>query len=493
MTTERVLFMNRKEEYIIFEIIPTGEIESEIKRTIREYRQAVQYVVDEMERTGSKKLLSSEQIPGMIPSQCKVNAMFAASGFLTMRDRCLEKAQGIRNKENREDRIREIMSWSPISDFSCVWKIMGYARIQYPQIIFPIKGIDGKMRRGRARILVTQEQRDILESGEWNFFHIVRQDNKFYARVYPKNTPNIPQDKQDDPENIENDQRRIYRRYYREEIDDILYRMHHNQNIVGGAMMKRKTAIVPLIRHFTLHPIIVVRTEKEIEYKAADDDQAACIEILMHRIGVPYNKSGQLFYIPLSADHMDTLVKYYISNRDLMVRLLDPSPELPRKKVLIPYTEEEFAFIDVIVNNKQPQYMNEIPFIPIICEGSSEMSETMLETEGQADKLEEMFLDNNIDYIRDGLKIKAGIMPESMEMLSGYVNPPEKPASASHKEINDYIYQKYGKKINGLYIAEVRREHGFRTKNSRRNGKDVHLSQKYREMIEDAFRHFGMI
>lgn len=70
-------------------------------------------------------------------------------------------------------------------------------------------------------------------------------------------------------------------------------------------------------------------------------------------------------------------------------------------------------------------------------------------------------------------------------------------AKATYEEIKKYIMDKFGMKVSTLYIAQVKREFGLieRVNYNSGNGKNPvpQVSEKKRDMIIDALKHFQMI
>ena len=70
-------------------------------------------------------------------------------------------------------------------------------------------------------------------------------------------------------------------------------------------------------------------------------------------------------------------------------------------------------------------------------------------------------------------------------------------AKATYKEITDYVMNKYGLKVNNLYVAQVKREFGIIERENYNKGKEGHhipqVTPEKREAIIDALRFYKMI
>ena len=81
--------------------------------------------------------------------------------------------------------------------------------------------------------------------------------------------------------------------------------------------------------------------------------------------------------------------------------------------------------------------------------------------------------------------------------IDGEMIKPKKKFKVTYKMIKDYIEEKYGFKTHTSYIAEVKRDLGLEMINERikANPKNpVKLpTQKHRDAIEDALKHFKLI
>ena len=68
---------------------------------------------------------------------------------------------------------------------------------------------------------------------------------------------------------------------------------------------------------------------------------------------------------------------------------------------------------------------------------------------------------------------------------------------ATYKEIQNYIFDKYGVKTHTSYIAEIKRLHGIEMLSNRRKSKPKnevkHPTKEMVKMIEDALIHFDII
>ena len=81
--------------------------------------------------------------------------------------------------------------------------------------------------------------------------------------------------------------------------------------------------------------------------------------------------------------------------------------------------------------------------------------------------------------------------------IDGEMIKPKKKFKVTYKMIKDYIEEKYGFKTHTSYIAEVKRDLGLEMINERikANPKNPvkHPTQKHRDAIEDALKHFKLI
>ena len=70
-------------------------------------------------------------------------------------------------------------------------------------------------------------------------------------------------------------------------------------------------------------------------------------------------------------------------------------------------------------------------------------------------------------------------------------------AKATYKEITDYVQNKYGLKVNNLYVAQVKREFGIIERENYNKGKEGHyipqVTSEKRAAIIDALRFYKMI
>lgn len=71
-------------------------------------------------------------------------------------------------------------------------------------------------------------------------------------------------------------------------------------------------------------------------------------------------------------------------------------------------------------------------------------------------------------------------------------------SKATYKQIQNYVFEKFGFKVSNLYIAQVKEKYGIKERENYNKSKNEDSKQpicpaEKEEAIKDAFRHFKML
>lgn len=465
--------MPRKFDSILqFEIIPQG-CESDLIRMMNEYRSAVDIAVREIEEIGSRKIIGTKMIPSALIANCKTCAIMDAKKIVCKREKLFKDMNAVSSLKTRKKLQKEIDELRADPGMVCVWKTNVKTNIHDQIVSLSCKTESGKQYLATAQIIVPENKKEELSRISAKRLNVSYHNEKFYLCI------EYYGDKAAEP--VKKDLVLTNMRLNDAEKADIAFRSA-KINLYGNRVIGR------LISRLSTYPIVVVKTKNLQEYIADNAESAECIELLMARMGISYERNDLTFRLPFSQVHMDTLIRFYVSDPEHMKDLTNKANG---KLCSVYRSTEEKEFVDLAKTAMYTMYPREIIFVPFILEEAEEKISITTSSQRQCDKLGEILSDNNISYDKDNFTFCVGFTRESFTKLVDNIYPDEPRKNVTTKQIDDYIREKYGRPAGNAYIAEMKRRCGIKFKLNSES--TIKITERKKEMILDAFRHFGMI
>ena len=482
--------MPKAADFIKIKIVPDKVDEPVLKQSMQEYVRAVNETVARMKEYGNAKLYSSKEIDAVIPSSCKVRVALFSFNFVSILMKRKKDALEIRNEALRDKELREICEKVPLECPTCSWNSTGFNIDD--DLVVMVK--TDQRRRIVSKINIKMEEtaneRYILNNTKPITLDIVEEPDGYYAKVYYVETQ-----KKKSKEEITEKWKEYGLKHkpravslYDAEAMELSARvkyagLNNKPGMISAKKEKDIYGIGTIIRYLTAHPVVIVLTDDLT--RCSNVQKMDAVELLLKRLHISYSIDGDDMLVPMPEAHFDALCKYYVSDVDLMRKLDNPSGK--KKEYSIRLSPDNYTSFEAFLEEGNSARLRNFAFSPVICKYSEQLTNFHVEKKSHAERMKEILSENNIPFTVSRNSFKTNITLDGMELIYSCIYIEQKPI-ASFKEIQTWIQEKYGIKVNGAYVAEVKRKYNISSRKRDNSTVPKTISKRYEDMIAVIYK-----